>query len=471
MLSGLFGDTILPVGHALVGRQDLPIPEWLFAWGASLVLIVSFVALSVAWHRTRFEDDGWRALGATISRLVVNPVTETLAGLIGVFLLGVVVWSGLEGTEAPDRNFAVTFVFVTFWLGLVVLSVLVGDVFRTFNPWRAVARAAGGVFKLVAGQSAPPPLAYPAQLGRWPAVVGIVAFVWFELVYGQSGFQTVGLTPHSVAVATLGYSAYTFVAMALFGSERWLDRGESFSVYFGMFSRLGPLEVRDGRLGLRRWLAGTTSWAAVPGSIALVLVAIGATTFDGASEGALADPISSAVEWLGDIGLGPVAALRTANTCFLALTLAFVAGLYWAGIYGMHTVKTSLGTRRLGQLFVHAFIPIALAYLVAHYFSLVLFQEQAQFGFLLSDPLGRGKDYFGTAENGIDYGLISATGIWYVQVAALVIGHVTALVLGHDRALSVYGDTRLAARSQYWMLALMVGFTSLGLYLLSQANQ
>jgi hypothetical protein len=58
-----------------------------------------------------------------------------------------------------------------------------------------------------------------------------------------------------------------------------------------------------------------------------------------------------------------------------------------------------------------------------------------------------------------------------VQVAALVVGHVTALVLGHDRAISVYGDTRLAARSQYWMLALMVGFTSLGLYLLSQANQ
>jgi hypothetical protein len=153
------------------------------------------------------------------------------------------------------------------------------------------------------------------------------------------------------------------------------------------------------------------------------------------------------------------------------LTLAFVAGLYWAGIYGMHTVKASLGTRRLAELFVHAFIPIALAYLVAHYFSLVLFQEQAQFTFLLSDPLGQGKDYFGTASGGIDYGLISATGIWYVQVAALVIGHVTALVLGHDRALSVYGDTRLAARSQYWMLALMVGFTSLGLYLLSQANQ
>jgi hypothetical protein len=471
MPGGLFPDALLPIGHALVGRQDLPIPEWLFAWGASLVLIVSFVALSVAWHRARFEDDGWRPLGPAVSRAVVNPVTETVAGLVGLFLLGVVVWSGLQGTEAPDRNFSVTFVFVTAWLGLVVASVLLGDVFRAFNPWRAVARASGGVFKLVAGQSPPPPLRYPERLGRWPAVVAILAFVWFELVYGQSGFQTVGLTPNSVAVATLAYTAYTFVAMALFGSERWLDRGEAFSVYFGMFSRLAPFEVREGRLGVRKWLAGTTSWVAAPGSVALVLLTIGATTFDGGSEGALADPISSVFDWLRDAGLGPVAALRASNTLFLALTLAFVAGLFWAGIYGMHTVKAAFSTRRLGSLFAHAFIPIALAYLVAHYFSLVVFQEQAQFTYLLSDPLGEGKDYFGTAGGGIDYGLISATAVWYVQVAVLVIGHVTALVLGHDRAIKIYGDTRLAARSQYWMLALMVAFTSLGLYLLSQANQ
>ena len=102
-LAGL-ADGLVLVGHALVGRQDLPIPEWLFAWGASLVLIVSFVALSLAWHRTRFEDDTWRPVSAWLSRLVVNPVTEVLAGALGVFLLVVVVWSGLNGTEAPDST-------------------------------------------------------------------------------------------------------------------------------------------------------------------------------------------------------------------------------------------------------------------------------------------------------------------------------------------------------------------------------
>jgi hypothetical protein len=465
-------DGLVLVGHALVGRQDLPIPEWLFAWAAALVLIVSFAGLSLAWHRTRFEADRWRPARAAVSRALVNPVVESLCGLVGVLLLALIVWSGLNGTEAPDRNFSVTFVFVTVWLGFVVVSVVFGDVFRAFNPWRAVARAAGGVFKLVAGQSAPAPLAYPERLGRWPAVIGVAAFIWLELVYGASGFQVVGLTPHTVAVATLVYSAYTFVAMALFGSERWLDRGEAFSVYFGMFASLAPLEVRDGQLGVRRPLSAASRWvAAAPGSVAMVLLTIGATTYDGASEGTLSEPISSTLDWLLDLGFGPTAALRTTNSLFLLITLGFVAALFWAGISGMHTVRSGQTTRQLGRLFAHAFIPIGLAYLVAHYFSLVVFQEQAQFTYLLSDPLGDGSDFFGTAGSGIDYGAVSANAVWYVQVAALVIGHVTALVLGHDRALKVYGDSRTAVRSQYWMLALMVGFTSLGLFLLSQANQ
>jgi hypothetical protein len=280
-------------------------------------------------------------------------------------------------------------------------------------------------------------------------------------------------------VAALAYSAYTFVAMALFGSERWLERGEAFSVYFSMFASLSPWEARDGRLGRRRPLSGASAWVgAVPGSVALILVTIGATTYDGASEGVLADAIETVKGWFADLGLGPLAVLRVTGTLFLVAVIGFVAAVYWAGIAGMHTVRGALGDRssqpataELARRFAHAFIPIALAYLLAHYFSLFVFQEQAQFGYLLSDPLGDGSDLFGTASSGIDYSVLSANAIWYVQVGTLLVGHVVALGLGHDRALEVYGDPKLATRSQYWMLALMISFTALGLALLSQANQ
>ena len=43
-------------------------------------------------------------------------------------------------------------------------------------------------------------------------------------------------------------------------------------------------------------------------------------------------------------------------------------------------------------------MPIALAYVAAHYFTLLLFQGQAM-AFLASDPLGDGSDLFGTADH------------------------------------------------------------------------
>jgi len=462
--------SLLPFAHALASRQDLPIPAWLFAWGASIVLIVSFFALSVAWRTPRFERDRWRPLGDGLSRALLALPTQALGGAAGVFLLGVAVYAGLRGTEAPDRNFALTFLFVTCWLGFPLFSVLLGDVFRPFNPWRAIGRAAGAGFAALTGQR-PAHLAYPEALGRWPAAVGLLAFVWLEVVYGAGGSVAVGLSPHATAVAALLYSGYTLAMMALFGVERWCRTGEVFSVYFGMFSQLGAFAVREGRLGVRRPLAAATQWATVPGSLAVVIASIATTTYDGASEGAFNGAIAQVFEWLADAGLSLTASLRLSSTIFMLLCFAGVALVYLIGVRGMASVRGAPSLAKLRSGFAHTLIPIAFAYLVAHYFSLFVFQEQAQFTYLLSDPLGTGTtDLFGTLDSGIDYRVLSANAIWYVQVAALVIGHVAGLVLAHDRATAYWADYRQAARSQYWMLAVMVAFTCFGLYLLSVAN-
>jgi hypothetical protein len=461
---------LLPFAHALAARQDLPIPAWLFAWGASIVLIVSFFALSVGWREPRFEEDRWRPLGAGLSRVLLSSPLQILCGAIGIVLLGLAVYSGLRGTEAPDRNFAITFLFVTVWLGFPLFSVLLGDVFRPFNPWRAVGRLAGGAFTALAGQR-PAHLTYPTWLGRWPAAVGLVAVVWLEIVYGVSGGVAVGLSPHPAAVAVLVYTAYTLTMMALFGTEKWCQNGEVFSVYFGMFSQLGSFVVKEGRLGRRRPLAAATHWATVPGSAAVVIASIATTSFDGASEGALLGALEWTFERFSDADVGLTTALRLTDTIFIGLCIAGVTLIYLIGVWGMSTVAGAPPLRKLWTGFAHTLIPIAFAYLVAHYFSLFVFQEQAQFTYLLSDPLGTGTtDLFGTASSGIDFQLLSANAIWYVQVGALVVGHVIALTLAHDRATAYWGDYRQAARSQYWMLAVMVAFTCFGLYLLSVAN-
>jgi hypothetical protein len=460
----------LPFAHALVARQDLPIPAWLFAWAASIVLIVSFFALSAAWKKPVFENQNWRPWGGGFSRSLVGPAVGALCGAVGVLLLAVAIYTGLHGTEAPDRNFALTFLFVTCWLGFPFLSAIFGDVFRPFNPWRAVGRACGaGVAAL--GVRRPAKLAYPRRLGRWPAAIGLLAAVWLEVVYGASGGIAVGLDPHSCAVAACVYSVYTLAMMALFGVEEWCETGEVFSVYFGMFSQLGFLGVRDGRLGRRRPLAAAGTWALVPGSAAVVIASIASTSFDGSQEGAFKGAIEKVFEWLVEAGIGPTASLRLSNTVFMLICFAGVALVFDLGLRGMESIPGAPSRARLRTAFAHTLIPIALAYLVAHYFSLFVFQEQAQFTYLLSDPLGTGHtDLFGTAEVGIDFALLSSQAIWYVQVGALVAGHVLGLTLAHDRALTIWPDPRRATRSQYWMLAVMVAFTCFGLYLLSAGS-
>jgi hypothetical protein len=235
-------------------------------------------------------------------------------------------------------------------------------------------------------------------------------------------------------------------------------------------ARLAPVGRRDdGRLVLRVPVAGASGVAALAGTTAVLLVAIGSTGFDGAKEGPLFNrPLTEFQGVLNDVGIPLGRALELSFVGGLLLSIAAVSAIWWLGISGMPRADLGLSRRALGRRFAHTLIPIAAAYLIAHYFSLLAYNGQDLWR-LASDPLGDGSDLFGGAGSSIDYSILTATAIWYVQVGALVVGHVAALVLAHDRALVVYGSARAAARSQLVMLAVMVGFTGLGLWLLSAA--
>jgi hypothetical protein len=449
-----------PIAHGLVGREDLPIPAWLFGWGAAVVLVLSFVALAVLWPRPRLEHAEERR------RLALPAWLEVPLGLLGIALFALVVYAGFAGEQVDTANIAPTFIYVAFWVGLLPLQVLFGDVFAALNPWRAVGRAAGWVARRVAGDALPAPMAYPARLGRWPAALGILAFAWLELVSTNRG------DPSTLAVLALLYAAIQLVGMSLYGVRQWERNGDAFAVYFGLFAMLSPLRWERGQLFTRPPLAGVTRLDPVPGTVALLCTMIGTTTFDGFSAGPVwSDLAPDVTEVFTDLGFGQATALQLAFTLALLVVVGLIALLYRLGAAGMRTVAPDRTTGELARRFVHSLTPIALAYAVAHYFSLLAYQGQA-LGFLVSNPLGRALTpgdggIFGTAEWGIDYTWVGSRTIWYVQVGALVVGHVAGLILAHDRALVVFDRAREATRSQYWMLVVMVGFTSLGLWLLS----
>jgi hypothetical protein len=442
--------------HGLVGRSDLPVPSWLFAWGASIVLVVSFVALAVLWQRPKLESVHTREL------LRIPRWVDVVAGAAGVAIFCCVVYAGFAGTQdAPTSNLEPTVIYVAFWVGLVPLSALLGNVFAALSPWRAIAHAAAWAGRRIGASHTPRP--YPQHLGYWPAAAGIVAFAWVELVLANRD------DPRLLAILALAYAACQLAGMYRYGIRQWSTQADPFTVYFSLFAAMAPLVRRDDRILARPPLAGLAELQVGPGSIALLCAIIGSTTFDGLTNGQawaqLGPRLSDA---FSAIGAGTTASTELAGTIGLAISIALVAGIYRCGVSGMARLRRTRDPG-LSRRFVHTLVPIAFAYAMAHYFSLLIYQGQA-LGYLASDPLGDGANLLGTAHWTINYALMSTAAVWYVQTALLIGGHAAGLTLAHDRALTSYADRATATRSQYWMLAVMVGYTSLGLWLLSTIN-
>jgi hypothetical protein len=443
--------------HGIVGRADLPIPVWLFSWAAGIVLVVSFVALSALWTRPQLQTEHRKPL------LHIPRAVEVLASALGVAVFALVVYSGFAGSQVWSVNFSVTFIYVIFWIGMPIASVLLGDVFSVLSPWRSCARAIRWLGRRVAPTAfGRPPLRYPERLGQWPAVALLVGFAWLELVYVERD------SPSTLAALSLGYFLVMLAGMLACGEEVWASSADGFGAYFGLLSRMSPLTVDDGgELYARRPLSGLTGMPVRTGTVMLICAVIGTTTFDGFSNDVVWRKLEPHLQSVfSGLSFHPTPAIELAYTVGLLLCVALIRGIYELGIRGVQSVSFRYTRAELSRAFAHTLVPIGFAYVLAHYFSLLIWQGQA-IGYLASDPLGNGANIFGTSTYRIDYTIISFAAIWYVQVTALVAGHVGGLTLAHDRALSMYKGAQEAVRSQYWMLTVMVAFTCFGLWLLS----
>jgi hypothetical protein len=448
------------IAHGIVGRADLPVPTEFFGAGAALVLVLSFLALGAGWTRPHLERVRERPLGR------IPLAVEVVLGALGVAVFAVTAYAGLVGSDVQSANLAPTAVYVGFWVGIPFLSLVLGDVFRLLSPWRAIGRAVGWAGRRIGGEGMPEPLPYPARLGQWPGAAGIFAFAVCELCWAT------GREPTGLAVVMLLYLAIQLVGMSLYGVEAWTRNADGFGVWFGLVASLAPVGRRaDGRLVLRPPVAGAAAVRATAGTAGLLIVSIASTGFDGAKEGPLFnDAAGTMQDAFVSLGLSKGLGLELAFVVGLIVAVCLVSLVWNLGMAGMS--GRGLDRAALSRRFAHTLIPIAVGYVVAHYFSLLAYNGQDLWR-LASDPLGRGSDLFGGAQSTIDYAVVTATAIWYVQTGALVLGHVAGLVLAHDRALVVMGvppaSARAASRSQIVMLVVMVLFTLLGMWLLSAA--
>ena len=224
-----------------------------------------------------------------------------------------------------------------------------------------------------------------------------------------------------------------------FGVEEWSDQADAFGVYFNLISRLSALvRDEDGVLWLRRPLSGITDLQIGSGTVAHDLHPHRHHDLRRLLKRRhLAHQRADLQGCFSDLGLSANPCHELAYSLGLIFCILLIVAVYRLGILGVRGVSDRYDSRQLTDLFAHTLIPISFAYVLAHYFSFLIWQSQAM-GYLISDPLGNGANIFGTSGYQIDYHIISYAAIWYVQVAALIAGHVGGLMLAHDRALVIY---------------------------------
>lgn len=396
------------------------LPTGLYIAGGALAVLLSFAVMALLPTKL-MKVEGKAAVERTPLRGL---------GIISFLLFAVLLACGWAGSRDPLDNPLPLTVWTLWWVGFTFLNALFGDLWRHVHPWR--------VLPLREGR--------PWKAGYWPAVALLLAFAWFELIYPAPQ------DPAILAWTVSGYFVFTAFALLAYGKP-WLEHGEAFSVFFRTVSRLAP--------PWRRLMAGDVLPASL---VAFVLLALASVSFDG---------LSRTFWWLGLIGENPLehpgrSAVMLPNSLGLLSTfLAFVLFYFLAVRLG----AMLSGTKDAGYgYYVLSIVPIAFGYHFAHYFPTFLVDAQYALR-ALSDPLERGWDLFGTRDLHVRTSFLadhaSITMIWNLQVAAIVTAHVAAVFVAHALALRRHGSARTALVSQVPMTGLMIGYTVLGLWLLS----
>ena len=464
---------LLPLGagaHGFGRLYNLPVPFWLYGWGAAAALVLSFllVGLFASTPKAAAQAPARDLSNASWVRALRRMLP--LLKVFSVLLLLLCIATALIGNRDPFRNFSMTFFWVVFLLGFTYLTALIGNLYAALNPWRVMSEAMG---RCAQGQ-----VRYPAWLGDWPALVLYLGFIWFEL-FGLG-------RPRPLAHFLLAYTALNLAGVWLVGSRAWFRHCEFFSVFLRLVALLSPLDYRPaepgqarGSLKLRRPFAGLVQER--PGHLATVVFALAmlsTTAFDGlrATQWWVRlfwnDPTGLVTTLASTRPMLAVASLRSWyigwETFWLITSPFLYLGAYLACIaLAKQLTRSRRSLHELALDFGYSLLPIALVYHATHYATLLLTQG-LKIVSLASDPFGWGWNLFGTAMLWRAPILPGMGLVWHTQVGLILIGHIVSVVVAHRIALRVFPTRRAALVSQLPMLGLMVLLTVAGLWIIAQ---
>ena len=445
--------------HAFGQRYDLPLPLGFYLAGAGLTVALTFLGSALF---LRFEKQMRSAVGIPIPYQVTR-FAAPLFRILAVLALALILIVALFGPAAPTQNLATIFIWVIWWVGFVLLSALVVDLWSSLNPFATIVDVTLLRFESRKRRSQP-----SVWIG-WLAVLGLIFLSWIELVSDWSE------NPRAMALIVMLYTLGLFLGSLWLGRSAWFQSADPLTLLFGLLGRLAPIGIQRNRVELRLPTSGLIGHSMTVSQAAFVVALIAIVLFDGISE----TPIWAAVlQWVTESPtLRPwLLTLREHGVDLLKLILSIglicTILISWV-LYTALSVAIWLTAGRVVQFgkiftgFATSLLPIAVAYHLAHYVFFLMLAGQFVIP-ALSDPFDLGWALLGDTNGIIDVGVMTAEDVWWIAVVALVTGHVLSVLLAHIEARRLFRSHRQAVQSQLPMMLFMVALTSYSLWVLAQ---
>jgi hypothetical protein len=420
------------IGSLSASQQEISVPTWLFLMTGGGVIGGSFLLASFVTDRQfiRAIHSAHRLFDPT-TRLVLPAMR-----VFGVLSLLTVLAFGFFGPIEPLVNLAVLIVWGAWWSGYSITTYLFGNSWPVLNPWRTI------VDWLPTGD-----YDYPKRLGAWPSVIALLGLVWIEVV------SPLASDPRLLAVVVLAYTIVTIAGAVAFGSETWFRRVDPAARVFRYYGRVAPITRTEDGFRLRLPGSVLTETRLVDGldEVAFIVALLWVTSYDGF----VATPLwRSLATPLVETGL-PAAVLYP-----LALVVGFgvfLAAYRLATRYSKRYAETYLTIGEIARRFAPSLLPIAVGYHLAHYLGYFL-QLLPMLLSALADPLSPG-----TPQR-----LVLPAWFGGLELAFVLIGHLLAIWVAHAIAYELFPSRLQAVRSQYSLTAVMVLYTVISLYIVSQ---
>ena len=401
--------------HGIGSVGDLPIPFETVLNVSAWVIILTFVFLKISWKKSVLVQ----------KEVIVEQRQPWLGKIFGVFILSLLILPGLIGNEEAKTSITPLIIWVFLWIGVPVLGLVFGDIYSKFNPLSII----------------PSPEKKPSTV--WFAAALFLGLTWFELVWRKPG------NPTHIGIVFILLMLITTVTRIIFSKAS--IEVDPLHLLHHLYAKL---RFTVSKPIYKNMLENIANLSNFKGMEYFILLMIGTVTYDG---------LRGTTFWYNLFGSSTLD-ITFSTFAFFGINIIIIGSYRFACWFALKVSGEKQNLNNVSLLFGHTMLPIAFAYHVTHYLSLLLYESQTIL-YRLNDPYGIGWNLFGIDDVSINY-FLTPVALWGIQVFVTLAGHMLSVVLAHDLAIKLFGHQQ-SDKTQYIFLLITVGLTLQALFVLS----